>query len=125
MAKITDRPRTYFLDIDGCLLKHRGSQTELIINESQAEVLPGVLAALKRIDENGGMVILTTGRKECLRDLTEKQLLKLGIFYDRLIMNVTSGVRVLVNDIKPQWPDEPTAIAINLIRDTGLEGIKL
>ena len=47
------------------------------------------------------MIILTTGRKEGMRRITEQQLENAGIVYDRLIMGIGGGIRVLINDLKP------------------------
>ena len=47
------------------------------------------------------MIILTTGRKEGMRRITEQQLESAGIVYDKLIMGIGGGARVLINDLKP------------------------
>ena len=39
-------------------------------------------------------------------------------------MNVNSGVRVLINDLKPN-SNKNTAAAVNVIRNKGLEGIEI
>jgi len=121
MTDLKDRPLTLLVDVDGCLLKHDGD----IINQvNQNKVLPGVLEFWKKIDRKGAQIILITGRRESQRKATEKILSELGIFYDKLIMGVTSGKRILINDRKPD-SDEDTAIAINLTRNQGLENIDI
>lgn len=114
--------KTLFIDIDGTLVKHKGNQTNMFLGEM--EVLPGVLEKFNEWDAKGYKIILTTGRKECLRKVTEKELLKNGIFYDQLIMGLTRGERVLINDKKP-GNDMNVATAIQLKRDDGLSGINI
>jgi len=115
-----NRPKTIFCDIDGCLMQHRGDCT--IQHTYPAEVLPGVLRALRKWDLKGYNIILTTGRKESCRQATEEQLLKAGIAYDQLIMGIGGGIRVLINDRKPSGKFD-TAIAINLERNKGMDGL--
>ena len=71
------------------------------------------------------MVILTTGRPEHMRQITEKNLQFWGIMYDQLIMGLGSGPRVLINDTDPKEPDIVKAVAINLHRNEGIEHVLL
>jgi hypothetical protein len=117
------RPKTLFIDIDGVLLKHRGSLSNILLEWS---VPPdGTLEKLHEWERKGYRLILTTGRKESMRDHTEFELNHLGIVYDQLIMGLGGGVRVLINDLKPDNPDQPTALAVNLPRDVGIAGVEL
>ena len=86
--------------------------------------LPGTIKKLWEWDKAGHMIILTTGRKEGMRKSTEDQLRRAGIIYDMLIMGIGGGSRVLINDLKPDRPGE-TAIAINLIRDSGVSHLDI
>ena len=112
--------KTLFIDIDGTLIKHKGNQSKMFMDEM--EILPGVLEKLNEWDANGYKIILTTGRKECLRKITEEQLLKNGIFFDQLIMGLTRGERVLIND-KKSISDMNVATAIQLKRNEGIGNI--
>lgn len=100
--------KTLFIDIDGTLLKHRGSESNILLKET--EILPGVLEKLDEWDANGYTIILTTGRKE------------FGIFYDKLIMGLPRGERIVINDKKPN-NDMNTASSIQVIRNDGLKNI--
>lgn len=113
---------TLILDIDGTLIKHEGDicRQHLI----KAELLPGVKEKLQEWDRKRYKIILTTGRRESVRAHTEKQLAEAGIFYDVLIMGLDSGSRCLINDMKHN-SEEPTAKAINVVRNQGLEGIDI
>ena len=87
-------------------------------------LLPGTVDKLLEWDKAGSTIILTTGRKESLRKVTEKQLWEAGIIYDQLIMGVGGGKRYIINDRKPQG-DEDYAIAINLKRNEGIKELKI
>lgn len=114
--------KTLFIDIDGTLVKHRGNQSNMFINDMI--ILPGVIDKINEWDAEGHKIILTTGRKECLREITKEQLLKNGIFYDQLVMGLTRGERILINDIKPN-NEMTVARAIELKRDEGIKNINL
>jgi len=114
--------KTIFCDIDGTLLKHHGSLSAQITNKPK--ILEGVLKRLDEWDKKGYQLILITGRRESLRKVTEKQLLSLGIFYDKLIMGISSGERIIINDLK-QDSKKPTASAYCPPRNFGLEEVEV
>jgi len=119
------KAKTIFCDIDGTILPHSGEMETLIdhvYNDKNLSLLPGVKEKFQEWEEQGHNIILTTGRRESLRDATEKQLIKAGISYDLLIMGIGGGQRVLINDLKPD-SKEPTAVAICIERNKGMEGV--
>ena len=116
------RPKTIFCDIDGTLLKHFPAGQSF--NSYEPKVLPGTIEKLLEWDKKGYIIILTTGRKNSMRKITEKQLEIAGIFYDQLIMGIGGGVRILINDYKPNNTEE-TAVAITLERDFGISKINI
>lgn len=113
---------TIFCDIDGVLVKHHGNLTTQILRKMEA--LDGAVNKLNEWEREGHCIILTTGRKESMRKLTEKQLNKLGIFYDKLIMGLPRGTRFVINDGKPNI-DTSTAVAIQLPRNQGIKDVNL
>ena len=115
------RPRTIICDIDGIIFKYSSDISR--VHLSKPIVLKGVHDKFKEWDIEGCHIILMTGRRESIRKETEKQLSEAGIFYDELIMGVGGGVRVLINDRKPDKADN-TAIAICVDRNRGLESIE-
>jgi hydroxymethylpyrimidine pyrophosphatase-like HAD family hydrolase len=117
-----ERPKTIFLDIDGTLVKHK-PLCENTLGDSSLELLEGTLEKLTEWDLKGYRIILTTGRKESLREATEQQLNNLGIFYDILIMGIGGGDRVLVNDKKSDG--RVTAFAICPDRNFGIKDINI
>lgn len=114
-----NRAETYFIDIDGVILKHQGTIDAML--ENKPEILPGVLDTLKYWAETDKVVIITTARMDYYRDKTAAQLKEVGLYenihYRELIMGVTAGKRIVINDAKPDMPD--TAGHIILERDTG------
>jgi mannose-6-phosphate isomerase-like protein (cupin superfamily) len=113
------KSKTIFCDIDGTLIKHYGNLSKQIDINSEMECLPNSIEAINLWDKYGYKIILTTGRRESDRKITENQLSDLGIFYDQLIMGLGNGERILINDKKPCGTYN-TAYAINTIRNKGL-----
>lgn len=115
------RPRTIIIDIDGTILYHYGN---LILQQNKKpKLLKGVIEKFAEWEGKGYRILLLTGRKESMRKKTIEQLETFGIYYDELIMGCGGGIRVLINDLKPN-SEEPTAIAINIKRNKGLNGIE-
>ena len=118
----TEKPSTIFCDIDGTLVKHAHRFSDL--KDTKPTLLPGVKEKFNQWDSQGHKIILCTARKESARKMTESQLKNLGLCWDMLIMGVTSGQRVLINDkLNPTHNDR--AIAINVITNGGFENIEL
>jgi len=116
----TDKPKTIFCDLDGTVLKHCHKFSDL--NQIKPETLPGVNDKFNEWDSKGYKIILTTARKESAREMTENHLKSLGLCWDHLIMGVSSGVRVLIND-KLKDEDKDRSISINLITDSGFNTV--
>jgi hydroxymethylpyrimidine pyrophosphatase-like HAD family hydrolase len=114
------RPKTIICDIDGTLVRHYDPHT-VSKPEYRMELLTGTIEKLLEWERKGYNIILLTGRKESMRQVTEQQLRDVGIFYDQLVMGVGGGFRYLVNDYKPSG--EETAFAINVERNIGINGI--
>jgi hypothetical protein len=115
-------PKTIFLDIDGTILKHMGSLSNILTQKKQ-NILEGVLTKLNEWESKRYNIILTTGRKESMRKFTEDQLTQLGIFWDQLIMGLGGGPRIIINDKKPDGTE--TCRAINLDRNKGLNDVEI
>ena len=111
-------PKTIFCDIDGTLWEHIGSPS-IVATCKEYKLLPNTIEAIDKWDKLGYRIILTTGRKESLRNKTETELNKLGIVYDKLIMGIGGGVRIIINDRKING-DKNTCYAVNLVRNKGI-----
>ena len=112
----TDKPKTLFLDIDGTLLKHQHTITDVYLQP--AEILPGVIEKINEWDSQGHTIILVTARKESTRELTERQLRQFGLAWNHLIMGVGGGRRFLIND-KLNENDINRAVGINVVTNQG------
>ena len=110
-----NKPQTFFIDLDGTVLEHGHKYS--ILHKGQ-NACTGVVEALDELDSLGHTIILCSARKESARQLTERLLESLGIPYDQLILGITQGCRVVVNDI-PLENSKPRAKAINVICNKG------
>lgn len=86
-------------------------------------VLDSVIDKFLQWRSEGHYIVLTTARVEGVRRVTENQLFGLGIFFDQLVMGLTTGPRVLINDTKEDGT--VTAFAKPLDRNAGLGGVEL
>lgn len=116
------RPKTIICDIDGTIVEHM-KPDKAAMPQSKMKPLPGTLQKFLEWDSKGYNIILITGRKDSLRSATEKQLADAGLFYDKLIMGVGGGYRVLINDAKEDGSE--TAVSINLPRNKGISDLEL
>jgi dTDP-glucose pyrophosphorylase len=112
-----NKSKTIFCDIDGTILKHFHSISDVLSNN--AVILPGVKKKFDKWDSCGYKIILVSARKESTRDVTEKQLELLGIAYDILILGVATGRRYLINDVLHE--NDERATACNILTDKGFE----
>lgn len=108
--------KTIFIDIDGTVLRHNGDLSKQML--TPAIVLPEVMERFNEWNRKGYYIVLTTGRKECMREMTVKALLDNGIFYDQLVMGLPRGERILINDTKPDM--DQTARAFVVVRNEGI-----
>ena len=122
---LMQRPKTYFIDIDGTIFRQNDSWESGNFGDlSHGGLLPGVFRKLNALYTAGHTIVLTTARAGNFRFVTEQQLVRSGIQYHHLIMSLPTGQRVLVNDMKPQ-EDIHTALAVNLERDSGMMDVEL
>ncbi len=106
----TDFSHTWFIDLDGTILKHNGYY------EGKDELLPGV-KELWQTFSNDDAIIITTAREEKYRDETINLLNKNGLRFNHILFALPRGERIVVNDIKPEGLK--TAIGWNVERDKG------
>ena len=112
--------KTIFCDIDGTLCVHH----EDIVKQHSEELilLPETLEVLKEWEKKQYKIILVTGRKESHRNDLEKQLKNAGLFWDELIMGLSNGPRVVINDIKSE--NQIRALSYNVMRNKGIGDLK-
>ena len=108
---------TIFCDIDGVLVKHRAHSNQIL---SENKLLEG-FDKLETWKDEGHKIILTTARSEKNRSTTTKLLDQLNIKYDKLVMGLPAGPRILINDHKPSKPFTNQSTGIEIIRNSGLK----
>ena len=108
---------TYFVDIDGTLVKYRSFQD---IRNTAPEAITSVLDFIKTKYDEGSHIVITTARPEDLRTHTTRELSFLGVKYHQLVMGIGRGTRYVINDKDPQAPEVDRAVGINLKRNEGL-----
>jgi hypothetical protein len=101
---------TWFLDLDGTLVKHNGHLG------GHDTLLPGALDLVAQIPDDD-MVVIVTSRTEMHREATELFLVENGIRYDHIIFGAPFGERIVVNDAKPSGLR--TALSVSVNRDQG------
>ena len=112
--------KTIFCDIDGTLIKQVPFE---LLNENEAEVLPGVYDKFKEWNGLGYCIVLTTARPEHLRNVTVKQLFNFNINYTQLVMGIGREERILINNNSLDEPNEPRALSIAMSRNNGFENL--
>lgn len=105
--------KTIICDIDGTLVKYLKNHIGIITKGHTP--LPGVIQRMNDWENMGHKIILVTGRRESLREITEKGLTNLGIPFDHLIMGCADEGRILINDENTKVK----AHAVSLKRDEG------
>jgi ribonucleotide monophosphatase NagD (HAD superfamily) len=118
---MSDGPKTIFCDIDGTLILHKSP--EECAKSSNMDLLPGTIEKLKEWNVNGHNIILVTGRRESTRAVTEAGLASLGVFYDKLIMGVGRGPRIIINDKKSDG--KLTCLSFNPDRNSGIASLPI
>ena len=88
------------------------------------QLVERTIEKLNEWEGNGHKIILTTGRKESMRKITEEQLLKLGVIYDQLVMGLNRGERIIINDKKPDGNGR-VATALEIQRNHGIGDITI
>ena len=107
--------KTIICDIDGTLVKYLYDTRGIM--EGEVSPLPGVVEHINKWEQKGHRIILITGRRESLREKTEKDLKKLAIPYDVLLMGYTDTGRIVIND----EASKRKAYSVSLPRDEGFE----
>ena len=112
----TNLGHTWFIDLDGTILKHNGYLKD------GDELLPGVKELWAEIPKHDAIVIVT-GREESWRESTLAYLDSQGLRYDHAIFGLPLGERIIVNDPKPA-DGLVTALAWSVPRDRGFAPIE-
>lgn len=110
--------KTFFVDIDGTLIKYRNFADLRITNPVPIQ---SVVEKINSEYEKGSYIVVVTARPITFRSFTIKELKKIGLKYHKLLLGIGRGERVLINDKDPAYPTQKRATAINLVRDKGIK----
>ncbi len=110
--------RTIFCDLDGVLVESSSGHFEPKWGTTAG--IKENIDILNKLKEEGNYVVITTARPHEFTYVTEQQLKKEGIKYDRLFMNLPHSQRILINDFSLTNP-YPSATCINLERGRSLK----
>lgn len=123
VEKYIDLRRNYeniICDIDGVLFKHSPNSNTVYADNVLIKNCSDKLFEWKTQNKR---IILMTSRSKTTRLSLEKMLKDKNIYFDELIMGANPGTRYIINDVKPSHVFTKQAVAINLIRDSGIESI--
>jgi len=107
--------KTIICDIDGTIVFYKRDTAGIVA--ASHDILPGVVEKLNKWETMGCRIILITGRRENLRETTERELTRLGIPFDILLMGYADTGRVLINDEE----NKLKAHSVSLKRNEGFE----
>lgn len=116
---VQNRYKTYFVDIDGVLLKNAGKYGRLTWRDSK-EVLVENIESLRKLQENGAQIVITTSRTEEYRSALESLLNEYQLTPHAIVMGLNHASRVLINDFASTNP-YPSCEAISIPRNGSLK----
>ena len=111
--------RTYFVDVDGVLLKNCGRYGSINWSNNR-NVLKENVSAIKILQERGAQIVITTSRSEEFRKDLETILSDNGIKPYAILMGLNHSSRVVINDFAPTNP-YPSGIAISIPRNASIK----
>lgn len=117
--EVQKKCRTYFVDVDGVLMKNCGRYGSLNwYNNTQ--MLAENCAVIKRLQDDGAQIVITTSRTDEFRADLEKKLNEQGIKPYAILTGMNHAARVVINDFAPTNP-YPSGIAVTLPRNSNLK----
>jgi len=108
---------TYFVDIDGTLVKYRPFSLMLSLD---VEPIQDVIDKINSEFDKGSHIVITTARPKVLEDYTKEELKKIGVKYHTLLMGIGRGTRYVINDF-PEGSSDKRAVGINVMRNKGFK----
>lgn len=107
-----DTRKTWFLDFDGTIVYQKSYLKD------EDYILPSTIDFFTNVVKENDFVIITTGREEHHKERIKKFMKGFGLKCDLIICGLPTGLRILVNDMKPDGTK--TAKSYNLERDAGI-----
>ena len=113
--KVQKSHRTYFVDIDGVLMKNCGKYGSHNWYNNK-ETIPENMEVIRKLQNNGAQIVITTSRPEEFRKGLKNILEENGINPCAILMGMNHATRVIINDFAPTNP-YPSGIAITFPRN--------
>lgn len=107
-----NQPKTWFIDLDGTLVVHNGYKNDGDV------LLDGVTNFFNSLPKDD-FIIITTARNKKYKKQTIDFLNKNNIKYNKIIFDLPTGERILVNDKKPDGT--LTSYSINVDRNSEIK----
>ena len=117
--KVQNKNRTYFVDIDGVIMKNSGKYGSVNWSNNLEE-LSDNLKSIKNISDKGAQIFFVTARGKNDISIVINVLNKYKIKYEAIITNCHHSSRILINDFCNTNP-YPSSSAINLPRNGKLD----
>ena len=111
-------PSTYVIDIDGVIFQHDvGSFSDNGDFSDNPIPIKENVELINKLYDKGCFIVLCSSRPKRILEKTKLDLSNIDLKYSEIIHGATSGIRYLINDMKPSNKSIDTAIAVNSIRD--------
>jgi hypothetical protein len=108
--------QTYFVDLDGIIITNSGKYGRVNWSNNE-QLIEENVSFLKRLQENGAQIVITTSRTEEFREGIEKLLNEAGLSPYAILMGLNHTRRILINDFAPTNPF-PSAVAVSIPRNS-------
>lgn len=112
---VRQRGQTYFVDVDGVLLRNSGQYGKFNWGNNREALLENV-RTLRALQERGAQIVVVTARTEAYRPHLEELLASAGLRPHAVIMGLHHAARVVINDFAPSNP-YPSCLAVSMPRD--------
>lgn len=112
--------KTFLIDFDGTI-----GYLDNKISYNDVKILDGALKKLEEWKKENHKIIITTSRKGNKLEEFKNLLSMNNIPYDKIITDLTSGPRILINDKKPYNELHEMAIAYEVERNIGIKDINI
>lgn len=116
---VQEKSKTYFVDFDGVLIKNSGKYGRTNWSNNR-ELLEENITTIKKLQDEGAQIVITTSRTEEYREAIEMLLASVGIKPYAVLVGMNHAARVVINDFASTNP-YPSGIGISIPRNAPLK----
>lgn len=117
--KYKDKYNTYFVDVDGVLLKNCGKYGKVNWSNN-TEVLEDNIKRIIELQENGAQIVITTSRPKENMEFLEAIFNRYSFKPDYIINGLNHSRRIIINDFAPTNP-YPSCASISIPRNSNIK----